>query len=97
MKKTAAPRTVSREDWLAALREVSSEAGPLSDANDPSVLTVRQYAELGSFADSTARKHLQALVARGRAERVMVLSLGASGIRRRASAYRLLPAKESGR
>jgi len=96
MKKTPKDnvRAISREDWLAALREVSCDAGEIADANDSSVLTVQQYAELGRFAESTARKHLQLLVSRGRAERVVIFT-ETGGSRRRIGAYRLLPTKET--
>ena len=98
MKKTAkteAPVAINREDWLAALREVSHDTGPIADADDPSVMTTRQYAELGGIAESTARKQLQVLVERGRAVPVVTFTTGVGSSRRRVGAYRLLPIKET--
>ena len=56
---------ISRSEWLKAYEEAQNE----THKDDPSCLTVEEYAKLMGLASSTARNHLKVLEASGKAVR----------------------------
>ena len=80
------PTTISRDEWLQAV----DEAKRTTIVEDPSLLTLGQYAALMGVHVNTARRQLAVLVAAGRAERLSRVVRAVDGSMRRVPAFRLV-------
>ena len=78
---------ISRDDWLKAL----AESQPDLTENDPSALTVAEFATLFSITRNTAQKRLSLLETAGRATPTTKVGRGSDGRLFRSAAYRLTP------
>jgi hypothetical protein len=79
---------ITRDDWLTAMREAQGQA-PAPD--DPSVLTVQEFAALMGICRATAEKRMRALVASGKATHTTKPARRLNGVVSAISAYRLVP------
>ncbi len=89
-KAAKAPITITRDEWLKALDAVGIRAARPEDI-DPTAMTIPEYAEMFGVTNDTGGKQLRALVAKGKAKRVMKWRHGSDGRRYLSSAFRLLP------
>ena len=76
---------ITRDEWLNALHD----AGLQSAANDPSALTVDEFATLVGLPHGTAANHLRRLVALGRAKVTAKWATSPAGRRIQYRAYKL--------
>lgn len=77
--------SISRDDWMAAVREAAQSPLPESDA-----VSIRELADLLGVDKSTADRHVKRLLHVGKAERTTKLTRTAIGTIMRVTAYRLL-------
>lgn len=78
---------ISRNDWLVAIEE--AEKGQLP-AEDPSVLTAVDLADLLGLCESATRRRIRHLVEANKAEITSKLIRLSDGRLKRVTAYRLL-------
>lgn len=86
MAKTKAAVTITRDDWLKAVDEVSASQ---ADA-DSDLMSYFDFAELAGIAPTTASHRLNALAAAGRAIRTTKRIIAGDGKCRRVVAFRLV-------
>lgn len=77
--------SISRDEWLKAL----SDAG-MAIVDDPSAITIKEFAEMFGMSLTTATRHLVALVAKGHAIETSRHGMASDGRRCRMRAFRLL-------
>lgn len=76
---------ISREEWLRALADIGLPE------DDPSAVTVQEFAAMFELDRQTADRRLKALAAAGKATRTHKRALVSDGSRRWCVAYRLAP------